>query len=133
MPTKYFCMSLQDKYASLLNAAKQKAVGDLKINEQDNVLYIDGKVASQQVKDELWNIYNSIDPDYRSGDLRLNLELDSTAAPITEYTVQRGDSLSKIGAKYGLSWKQLFEANKDKIKNPDLIQPGWILRIPTKS
>ncbi len=127
-------MSLQDKYASLLSAAKQKVSEALKINEQDNVLYIDGKVASQQIKDELWSIYNSIDPDYRSGDLRLNLELDpATAGAIAEYTVQPGDSLSKIGAKYGLGWKQLFEANKDRIKNPDLIQPGWKLKIPAKS
>lgn len=127
-------MSLQDKYASLLNAAKQKAQEGLKINEQDNVLYIDGKVASQQIKDELWNIYNTIDPDYRSGDLRLNLEIDPAAgSSMEEYTVRPGDNLSKIGAKYGLGWQQLFEANKDRIKNPDLIQPGWKLKIPAKS
>jgi nucleoid-associated protein YgaU len=49
------------------------------------------------------------------------------------YVVQGGDSLSKISKKFygdANSWKRIFEANKDIVKNPDLIQPGWKLRIP---
>ncbi|MGE5413510.1 MAG: LysM peptidoglycan-binding domain-containing protein [Syntrophomonadaceae bacterium] len=49
------------------------------------------------------------------------------------YVVQSGDSLSKISKKFygdANSWKRIFEANKDVVKNPDLIQPGWRLRIP---
>ena len=49
------------------------------------------------------------------------------------YSVQAGDSLSKIAKKfYGNAndWKRIFEANRDRIKNPDLIQPGWTLKIP---
>jgi nucleoid-associated protein YgaU len=49
------------------------------------------------------------------------------------YVVQSGDSLSKISKKFygdANSWKRIFEANKDIVKNPDLIQPGWKLRIP---
>lgn len=124
-------MSLQDKYASLISAARAKAVGNINITEQDNVLYIDGKVASSQDKDEVWGIYSSIDPDYRAGDVRLTLEV--TDGPTsTEYTVKPGDNLSKIASKYDLKWKDIFEANKDLIKNPDLIQPGWKLKIPVQ-
>jgi nucleoid-associated protein YgaU len=124
-------MALQDKYAALISAAKQKAAGELKITEQDNVLYIDGQVNSSDDKEALWQIYNQIDPDYRAGDLRLNLEI-AAAAGMQEYTVQSGDSLSKIGTQFGVKWKEIFEANKDIIKNPDLIQPGWKLKIPAK-
>jgi len=49
------------------------------------------------------------------------------------YTVKPGDSLSKIAQQYYgdmKKWKDIFEANKDRIENPDLIQPGWTLRIP---
>ncbi len=49
------------------------------------------------------------------------------------YTVVAGDSLSKIAKKiYGSAnrWKEIWEANKDQIKNPDLIHPGQILKIP---
>ena len=49
------------------------------------------------------------------------------------YTVAAGDSLSKIAKRLdgdANQWKRIFEANRDRIKNPDLIQPGWKLRIP---
>jgi nucleoid-associated protein YgaU len=54
------------------------------------------------------------------------------AAPRT-YTVVAGDSLSKIAKKlYGdaAQWKRIFEANRDTVKNPDLIHPGQVLTIP---
>ena len=49
-----------------------------------------------------------------------------------EYVVVKGDSLSKIGQKYGVAWKDIYELNKDIIKDPDLIHPGWKLKIPGK-
>jgi len=51
----------------------------------------------------------------------------------TTYTVKSGDSLSKIAkAQYGdgSKWKRIYEANRDKIKNPDLIYPGQEFIIP---
>ena len=49
------------------------------------------------------------------------------------YTVAKGDSLSKIAKQlYGDAgkWHQIYDANKDTIKNPDLIHPGQVLKIP---
>jgi uncharacterized protein YidB (DUF937 family) len=49
------------------------------------------------------------------------------------YTVVAGDSLSKIAKKFygdANKWKKIFEANKDLIKNPDLIKPGQTFKIP---
>lgn len=49
------------------------------------------------------------------------------------YTVKAGDSLSKIAKReYGdaSQWKKIHEANKDLIKNPDLIHPGQTLKLP---
>ena len=49
------------------------------------------------------------------------------------YVVAAGDSLSKIAKKFygdANAWKRIHEANRDRIKNPDVIQPGWKLRIP---
>lgn len=49
------------------------------------------------------------------------------------YTVVKGDSLSKIAKReYGDpgKWRQIFEANRDIIENPDLIEPGQNLIIP---
>jgi len=49
------------------------------------------------------------------------------------YTVEKGDSLSKIAKQlYGDAhkWRQIYEANKQTIKNPDLIYPGQVLQVP---
>ena len=60
----------------------------------------------------------------------------SSTAPADQeksYTVQSGDSLSKIAKHvYGDAnkWHAIFDANRDKIKNPDLIQPGQVLTLP---
>lgn len=49
------------------------------------------------------------------------------------YVVVAGDSLSKIAKRqYGDMnlWRRIYEANRDQIKDPDLIHPGQKLRIP---
>ncbi len=123
-------MALQTKYQSLINAAEAAGATNLEVREQDNVLYIDGQVPSEAVKKQVWDEYNRLDPDYRSGDLVLNLNIAGGAEQEQEYEVVSGDSLSKIGQRYGVGWKEIYEANRDKIKDPDLIQPGWKLKIP---
>jgi nucleoid-associated protein YgaU len=50
------------------------------------------------------------------------------------YVVRHGDSLWKISGKskiYGnhFQWPLLFIANRDQIKDPDLIQPKWDLKV----
>jgi len=49
------------------------------------------------------------------------------------YTVQKGDTLSHIAQHhYGKAskWHAIFEANRDQLDNPDLIQPGQVLKLP---
>lgn len=57
-----------------------------------------------------------------------------TAAPVAagyiEYTVQKGDSLKSIGEKYGVTIRELINANQ--IPNPDSLTVGSVLRIPKK-
>ena len=72
--------TLEDKYAELITAAKASGASNLAVRTQDNVLYIDGVVPTGEAKDKLWSVYDKIDPDYRSGDLVLNLNV-SPAAP----------------------------------------------------
>jgi hypothetical protein len=72
-------MAVQEKYAELINAAKQSGVNNLQVREQNNVLYIDGEAPSGQVKDRLWDVYNKLDPDFRSGDLVLDVKLAAMA------------------------------------------------------
>jgi nucleoid-associated protein YgaU len=60
---------------------------------------------------------------------------ERTGEPASEstYIVVKGDSLSAISKKlYGNAnrWQEIFEANRDQLDDPDLIQPGQTLRIP---
>ena len=124
-------MSIQEKYQTLLELANQNGT-TYTLSEANGVLHIDGTAPSPEAKQQLWDEYNRIDPDYRSGDLVLNINTAGQAAGGggNTYTVQSGDSLSKIGQKYGITWQQIFEANKDKISDPDKIYPGQELTIP---
>lgn len=124
-------MALQQKYQELIKTAQANGIANLQVREQNNVLYVDGQAATEEDKQKLWDLYNKIDPDYRSGDLVLNLKV--AGATTTEYEVVKGDNLSKIGKKFGVSWKDIYEANRNIISNPDLIQPGWKLKIPQKA
>jgi uncharacterized protein YgiM (DUF1202 family) len=81
-------MALKDKYKELIDAATSAGIGDLKVREQDNVLYIDGSTPDGKVKDNLWNIYNKIDPDFRAGDLILNIDASAAAGTKAKVTTQ---------------------------------------------
>ncbi len=55
------------------------------------------------------------------------------ATPVEYYEIQSGDSLSAIAKKYygkGSEYPRIFEANREVIKDPDLIFPGQKIRIP---
>ncbi len=122
-------MGLQDKYASLVSFVQGNGVTNATVQEQEGVLYITATAPSTEVKDQIWKMYETIDPEMRSGDMVLNITIDPAAEQT--YEVKSGDSLSKIAAKIGgVTWKEIFEANKDKIKDPDKIFPGQVLRIP---
>ncbi|KGI42516.1 LysM peptidoglycan-binding domain-containing protein [Clostridium tetani] len=52
---------------------------------------------------------------------------------VKTHTVVRGDTLWHIAKRYlgnGARWKEIYNLNKDKIKNPNLIYPGQIFKIP---
>ncbi len=131
---------LTDKYQSLIDMANQLGVSGLNVQENNGVLNIDGVAGSAQAKQQLWDEYGRLDPDYRSGDVVMNIsapEADSSSgysgsgsSSGSTYTVQSGDTLSKIGSNYGVSWQKIFEANRDKLDDADKIRPGQELTIP---
>ena len=123
--------NLQTKYQGVIDYARQNGVSDLQVREQNNVLYVDGVAPSEAVKKQVWNLYEQADPEMRSGDMVLNMHVATGAT--SEYEVKSGDSLSKIAQNYnGVSWQDIFEANKDQISDPDKIFPGQVLKIPSK-
>ncbi len=124
-------MSVQEKYQSLLELANSNGT-TYELSEGDGVLHINGTAPSDEAKQQLWAEYERLDPDFQSSDLILNISSGGGAAGggANTYTVVSGDSLSKIGSKYGVQWKAIWDANRDILNDPDKIYPGQELKIP---
>jgi nucleoid-associated protein YgaU len=138
---------LKNKYRSVLDLVSQKGVRLSHVHVQNNKLFIQGAAPSEQIKNDIWNQIKAVDSTY--SDLTCDITIDSSlpqpatkAAAATAggtsgrstYTVQAGDTLSKIAKEvYGdaSKYQRIFEANRDKLDNPDKIRPGQELVIPS--
>lgn len=66
----------------------------------------------------------------------VSASVDSTAEVVdATYTVEKGDTLSKIAKQHlgdANAWQKIFDANRDQLDDPDRIQPGQVLKLPSK-
>lgn len=81
--------------------------------------------------DRLVELNNIANPNLIFAGNTLLVPINDGKKQTVTYTVKRGDTLSGIAKKYGVSVQQLINANN--IKNPNLIYVGQILTIPTES
>ena len=105
-------------------------VDDLSVRVDDDTAIISGKVDSQADREKIVLAVGNTEG-IAPVDDRLEVEADEPEA--TYYTVQSGDSLSKIAKEhYGnaMKYPAIFEANKPLLSDPDKIYPGQVLRIP---
>jgi len=79
-------MALQDKYAQLLDAAKNMRVANLSVAEQDGMLHVSGTANSTADYDTLWSLYGQIDPNMASGDLMMNIDIKADAGASLKVT-----------------------------------------------
>lgn len=115
-------MSATEKYQSLIDLANQLGVEGFSTFESDGVLTLSGSTNGDGLK-QLTDLQSLLDP-MNSGDLVMGISASES------YTVEPGDSLSKIAGHYGTTWQAIFEANRDTIDDPDMIQVGQVIRIP---
>jgi hypothetical protein len=87
-------MALQDKYQQLINSATAMGVKNLQVREQDNVLYIDGEAPDGKAKDTLWDVYNQIDPDFRAGDLIMDINVSNMVSGSKAKVVTESSNLN---------------------------------------
>jgi nucleoid-associated protein YgaU len=105
-------------------------VEDLQVQFRDGVAVLQGKTDSQAEREKVVLMVGNTQGVAQVDD-RLVVEKPEPEAVM--YTVQSGDSLSKIAKQqYGNAMKYMviFEANRPMLENPDLIYPGQVLRIP---
>ena len=123
---------LKKKYQAVIDYGQARGVSWKNIHVENEKLLIRGAAPNEAIKNEVWIKIKDIDPLYK--DLTADITIDaSLKAPEKTYTVAGGDSLSKIAKQFygdANKYMKIFEANKDQLKNPDLIKPGQVLRIP---
>jgi uncharacterized protein YgiM (DUF1202 family) len=79
-------LALKDKYGELISTATLSGISNLKIREEEGILYIDGEAPNGMVKDMLWNVYDKLDPNFKSGDVVMNVNV-TQSAPVTQAKV----------------------------------------------
>src|SRR5678815_3567595 len=133
---------LKMKYQSVLNAIEQQQVQLQNLHVQDNKLFIKGTAPSVEAKNKIWDQIKLVDSSYDK-DLTADISFDAARAAAAAagggqsagqtYEVRSGDNLSKISKQfYGdpNEYMRIYYANRDKLRDPDMIQVGQKLTIP---
>jgi nucleoid-associated protein YgaU len=136
---------LKDKGASLFGRGKNEAeaiesllktnlgntLTDLKVEFNKGVVTLSGKADSHATKEKAVLLAGNVKGVESVNDE--GLMAPKPVEPTEFYTVKSGDSLSKIAKAYygnAMKYPEIFEANREVIKDPNLIYPGQVLRIP---
>jgi nucleoid-associated protein YgaU len=126
---------LKAKYKPAIDLGKARGVSWKNVHLENDKLFIRGAAPNQGIKNELWDAIKAIDPSYAdlTADISLDASLPVPAASPRIYEVVAGDTLSKLAKKFygdAAKYPKIFEANRDQLKDPNLIKPGQKLRIP---
>jgi nucleoid-associated protein YgaU len=133
---------LKAKYQSVLNFIQSQGIQLQNVNMEGDKLLIRASAPSADLKNKVWDQIKLVDPNF--SDLIADIQAPAAAAAAASanapsvsarrYTVQVGDSLSKIAKQFygdANKYMKIFEANKDKLSDPDKIKPGMDLVIPS--
>lgn len=137
--------SLKQKYDAVLKTIQQEGIQLTHLHENQGKLVIEGKAPSDAAKNRVWDRIKQVDSAYQDLSADFTIDTSMAAAPVMKapenhhgeektYVVEAGDTLSKISKQfYGEAslYMSIFEANRDILADPNKIQPGMQLRIPT--
>jgi nucleoid-associated protein YgaU len=125
---------LKTKYASALQTITATGTHLTHLHEQGGKLMIVGASPSEQAKNEVWTAIKAVDASYADVSCELTVDPSLPSPPKAQtYTVKAGDTLSKIAQQvYGHAnaYMKIFEANRDQLKDPNVIKVGQVLKIP---
>jgi nucleoid-associated protein YgaU len=125
-------MTVKDKYADLLKLGESLNVKNPEVYEKEGKLIVKGTTEYQMEKDLLWDKIKTY-PDWKN-ELKADIRVEKTDV-YGYHTVVSGDTLSKIARNClgdASLYPRIFEANRDKLDNPDMIKVGQTLTIPNR-
>ncbi len=122
---------LQAKYQAVLELGESLAIKDGDVKEENGVLKVKGVAKTPYEKNLLWDKIKEIGGESAS-DIEADISVENTSV-FHHHTVSGGETLGKIAKQYygdAMKYKEIFAANSDVLKNPDVIHPGQELIIP---
>jgi hypothetical protein len=133
---------LKQRYQTVLTTADREQIQFHNLHVQDNKLFIKGVAPSEEAKSKFWDQIKLVNPN--ADDITADISVDTSRAMGAAagggqggggqtYEVKSGDNLSKISKQFygdANEYMRIFYANRDKLKDPDMIQVGQKLAIP---
>lgn len=122
---------IKSKYQSVLDLGEKLNIQNGDVKEENGQLKVWGTASTPYEKNLIWDEIKRV-----GGENPTDIMADITVADDTifaRHTVASGESLSKIAKHYygnAMKYTAIFEANRNILKNPDLIHPGQDLVIP---
>ncbi|MUU77390.1 LysM peptidoglycan-binding domain-containing protein [Winogradskyella endarachnes] len=119
------------KYQSVLDLGEKLNIQNGEVTEENGVLKVLGTAATQYEKNLLWDKIKEVggvEPSDIIADIKVADE-----SVYARHTVASGETLGKIAKHYygdAMKYKEIFAANSDLLKNPDVIHPDQELIIP---
>lgn len=129
-PTQFILVRRSPDGKSLFDTNIKVSIEDYSITEDAK----NGLDVSVDVNLKQWRNYSTKVAVIEKTSVSVETERDASNAPSTKtYTVVAGDCLWAIARRFygrGSDWAKIYDANKDKISNPNLIYPGQVFVIP---
>lgn len=136
-PTQFILVRVSPDGRTLYDTNMRVSVEDYNIVEDAK----EGLDVSVDVNLKQWRSYGTktvkVEPpaeNTQAQTVSVEKERDASTAPTAKtYTVKAGDTLWALAAKYygsGAQYTKIYNANTDKISNPNLIYVGQVLTIP---
>jgi hypothetical protein len=122
---------VKSKYQEVLELGAALEIQDGDVREENGILYVKGTAKNQYEKNILWDLIKKIGGKEPT-DIMADIKVADTSL-YASHTVMSGESLSKIAKHYygnPMRYIAIFEANRDILKNPNVIHPGQELVIP---
>ena len=124
--------NLMESYADVISRAQELGVTLTRKEEKDGKLWLEGQANHAFDADRVWDQIKTHATWANETGIQIHVK---NAEPYGLWKVKSGDTLSKIAQEVYKDMKrypEIFEANRDQLKDPDKIQVGQTLKLPPK-
>lgn len=122
---------MKAKYQSVLDLGEKLQIKNGDVKEENGKLKVWGTAKTQYEKNLLWDEIKRIGGDNPT-DIMADIKVEDESV-YAYHTVKKGETLGGIAKHYygkASKYTDIFKANPDILKNPDIIHPGQELKIP---